>query len=140
MVHLDSRQRSARYLFWRRVLLSLTVFSLLYVGAVRPLQSLLIDKVIFPVASDFVLDYKDVQLAADVDEIDIINAMAEARPLYEDSAALQWLRLAGPGAILGSKELQAYQNTASLPACSGHPDAFGRVAYSRGTRMGDHCG
>lgn len=73
MVHLDSHQRSARYLFWRRVLLSLTVFSLLYVGAVRPLQSLLIDKVIFPVASDFVLDYKDVQLAADVDEIDIIT-------------------------------------------------------------------
>ena len=70
---MDSHQRSARYLFWRRVLLSLTVFSLLYVGAVRPLQSLLIDKVIFPVASDFVLDYKDVQLAADVDEIDIIT-------------------------------------------------------------------
>ena len=42
-------------------------------GVVRPLQSLLIDKVIFPVASDFVLDYKDVQLAADVDEIDIIT-------------------------------------------------------------------
>ena len=70
---MDSHQRSARYLFWRRVLLSLTVFSLLYVGAVRPLQSLLIDKVIFPVASDFVLDYKDVQLAADVDDIDIIT-------------------------------------------------------------------
>ena len=69
---MDSHQRSARYLFWRRVLLSLTVFSLLYVGAVRPLQSLLIDKVIFPVASDFVLNYKDVQLAADVDEIYII--------------------------------------------------------------------
>ena len=73
MVHLDSHQRSARYLFWRRVLLSLTVFSLLYIGAIRPLQSLLIDKVIFPIASDFVLNYKDVQLAADVDEIYIIT-------------------------------------------------------------------
>ena len=70
---MDSHQRSARYLFWQRVVLCLTVFSLLYIGAVRPLQSLLIDKVIFPVASDFVLDYKDVQLAAEVDEIDIIT-------------------------------------------------------------------
>ena len=70
---MDSHQRSARYLFWRRVLLSLTVFSLLYIGAIRPLQSLLIDKVIFPIASDFVLNYKDVQLAADVDEIYIIT-------------------------------------------------------------------
>jgi hypothetical protein len=73
MVYLDSHQRSARYLFWRRVLLSLTVFSLLYIGAIKPLQSLLIDKVIFPIASDFALNYNNVQLAADVDEIDLIT-------------------------------------------------------------------
>jgi len=73
MVHLDSHQRSARYLFWRRVLLSLTVFSLLYVGAFRPLQSLLIDKVIFPAVNEFALDYENVRLAPDVYEIDIIT-------------------------------------------------------------------
>ena len=66
--------------------------------------------------------------------------MAETRPLYEDSAALQWLHLVGSGAVLDSKESQAYQNPASLPACSGHLDALGRVAYSKGIQMGDHCG
>ena len=70
---MDSHQRSARYLFWRRVLLSLTVFSLLYIGAIRPLQSLLIDKVIFPAVSDFALDYENVRLATYVDEIDIVT-------------------------------------------------------------------
>ena len=70
---MDNHQRSANYLIWRRVLLSLTVFSLLYIGAVRPLQSLLLDKVIFPVVSEFALDYKDVRLVTDVDEIDLIT-------------------------------------------------------------------
>jgi len=70
---MDSHQRSANYLFWQRVVLCLTVFSLLYIGAVKPLQSLLIDKVIFPIASDFALDYENVRLAPYVDEIDIIT-------------------------------------------------------------------
>ena len=73
MVHLDSHKRSAEYFFWRRVLLSLTVFSVLYMGVVRPLQSLLIERVIFPVVNDFALDYDNVQLTTDVDEIDIIT-------------------------------------------------------------------
>ena len=73
MVHLDSHKRSAEYFFWRRVLLSLTVFSVLYIGVVRPLQSLLIERVIFPAVNDFALDYDNVQLTTDVDEIDIIT-------------------------------------------------------------------
>ena len=73
MVHLDSHKRSAEYFFWRRVLLSLTVFSVLYMGVVRPLQSLLIERVIFPAVNDFALDYDNVQLTTDVDEIDIIT-------------------------------------------------------------------
>ncbi len=73
MVHLDSHKRSAEYFFWRRVLLSLTVFSVLYMGVVRPLQSLLIERVIFPAVNDFALDYDNVLLTTDVDEIDIIT-------------------------------------------------------------------
>ena len=72
---MDNHQRSANYLIWRRVLLSLTVFSLLYIGAVRPLQSLLIDKIIFPAVSVFALDYEDVQLITNVDEISFVNCV-----------------------------------------------------------------
>ena len=94
---MDSHQRSRHYLFWRRVLLSLTVFSLLYVGAVRPLQSLLIDKVIFPAVSVFALDYEDVQLITNVDEIDLITKWPH--PDYQTQIELPfnghvWLALA----------------------------------------------
>jgi len=42
-------------------------------GVVRPLQSLLIERVIFPAVNDFALDYDNVLLTTDVDEIDIIT-------------------------------------------------------------------
>ena len=94
---MDSHQRSRHYLFWRRVLLSLTVFSLLYVGVIRPLQSLLIDKVIFPAVSVFALDYEDVQLVTNVDEIDLITKWPH--PDYQTQIELPfnghvWLALA----------------------------------------------
>ena len=94
---MDNHQRSANYLIWRRVLLSLTVFSLLYIGAVRPLQSLLIDKIIFPAVSVFALDYEDVQLITNVDEIDLITKWPH--PDYQTQIELPfnghvWLALA----------------------------------------------
>ena len=70
---MDSHWRSGHYLFWRRALLGLTAFSLLYFGVVRPLQSLLIDKIIFPAVSVFALDYEDVELITNVDEIGLIT-------------------------------------------------------------------
>ena len=94
---MDSHQRSGRYLFWRRVFLSLTVFSLLYLVVVRPLQSLLIDKIIFPAVSIFALDYEDVQLVTNVDEIDLITKWPH--PDYQTQIELPfnghvWLALA----------------------------------------------
>lgn len=70
---MDSHQRSRHTLFWRRVFLGLTVFSLLYIGAVRPLQSLLIEKVIYPAVNDFALNFENIRLEKDVDEIDIVT-------------------------------------------------------------------
>ena len=46
---MDSHQRSGHYLFWRRALLSLTGFSLLYFGVVRPLRGVLSTHVVYPV-------------------------------------------------------------------------------------------
>ena len=66
---MDSHKRSAEYFFWRRVLLSLTVFSVLYMGVVRPLQSLIVDQIIFPKVSEVDLEYENVHIGKGVDEI-----------------------------------------------------------------------
>ena len=42
---MDNHQRSGHYLFWRRVVLCLTVFSLLYIGVIRQIEFL---HIIFP--------------------------------------------------------------------------------------------
>ena len=46
---MDSHQRSANHLFWRRFFFSVTVFSALYIGAVRPLRVYLNTQVVYPV-------------------------------------------------------------------------------------------
>ena len=46
---MDSHQRSANHLFWRRFFFSVTVFSALYIGAVRPLRVYLNTHVVYPV-------------------------------------------------------------------------------------------
>ena len=46
---MDSHQRSANHIFWRRFFFSVTVFSALYIGAVRPLRVYLNTQVVYPV-------------------------------------------------------------------------------------------
>ena len=46
---MDSHQRSANHLFWRRFFFSVTVFSALYIGAVRPFRVYLNTQVVYPV-------------------------------------------------------------------------------------------
>ena len=46
---MDSHQRSANHLFWRRFFFSVTVFFALYIGAVRPLRVYLNTQVVYPV-------------------------------------------------------------------------------------------
>ena len=46
---MDSHQRSENHLFWRRFFFSVTVFSALYIGAVRPLRVYLNTQVVYPV-------------------------------------------------------------------------------------------
>ncbi len=135
---MDSYQRSENYLIWRRVLLSLTVFSLLYLVAVRPLQSLLIDKIIFPAVSVFALDYEDVQLITNVDEIGLITKWPH--PDYETQIELPfnghvWLALALFWIAKSRKLIRIlllYQLILIvLMPLAGWP-------YSRGIRLDDH--
>ena len=46
---MDSHQRSENHLFWRRFFFSVTAFSALYIGAVRPLRVYLNTQVVYPV-------------------------------------------------------------------------------------------
>ena len=46
---MDSHQRSENHLFWRRFFFSVTTFSVLYIGAVRPLRVYLNTQVVYPV-------------------------------------------------------------------------------------------
>ncbi len=46
---MDSHQRSENHLFWRRFFFSVTTFSALYIGAVRPLRVYLNTQVVYPV-------------------------------------------------------------------------------------------
>ena len=46
---MDNYQRSANHLFWRRFFFSVTTFSALYIGAVRPLRVYLNTQVVYPV-------------------------------------------------------------------------------------------
>ena len=46
---MDSHQRSENHLFWRRFFFSVTAFSTLYIGGVRPLRVYLNTQVVYPV-------------------------------------------------------------------------------------------
>ena len=97
MVHLDSHKRSAEYFFWRRVLLSLTVFSVLYMGVVRPLQSLIVDQIIFPKVSEVDLEYENVHIGKGVDVIYLTTQWPKPDHLTKIELPLNgyvWLALA----------------------------------------------
>ena len=48
MVSLDRKQRSAVFSFWRRVFLCLSIFGIVYLGAIRPLRTLVSTQVLNP--------------------------------------------------------------------------------------------
>ena len=57
---MDSHWRSGHYLFWRRSLLGLTAFSLLYFGVVRPLRGVLSTNVVYPVLTSLAEERVDI--------------------------------------------------------------------------------
>ena len=57
---MDSHWRSGHYLFWRRALLGLTAFSLLYFGVVRPLRGVLSTNVVYPVLTSLAEERVDI--------------------------------------------------------------------------------
>ena len=72
MVSMDRKQRSAVFSFWRRVFLCLTTFSIVYIGAIRPIRVWSSTQVLNPLFS-CILDNKEAVIQVSTRTIQIKN-------------------------------------------------------------------
>ena len=73
MVLLDDHQPTTKFLFWKRVVLGIILFFLIYYGVIKPLQSTLIDKIIYPPLAGYIQNYPDFYLIIIEDEMRLKN-------------------------------------------------------------------
>ena len=73
MVLLDDYQPTTKFLFWKRVVLGIILFFLIYYGVIKPLQSTLIDKIIYPPLAGYIQNYPDFYLIIIEDEMRLIT-------------------------------------------------------------------
>ena len=73
MVLLDDHQPTTNFLFWKRAALSIILFILIYFGGIKPLQSILIDKIIYPPLAGYIQNYPDFYLIIIEDEMRLKN-------------------------------------------------------------------
>ena len=72
MVLLDDYQPTTKFLFWKRVVLGIILFFLIYYGVIKPLQSTLIDKIIYPPLAGYIQNYPNYYLITIEDEMRLI--------------------------------------------------------------------
>ena len=73
MVLLDNHQPATKFIFWKRASLSIILFFLIYFGGIKPLQSTLIDKIIYPHLAGYIQNYPDFYLIIIEDEMRLKN-------------------------------------------------------------------
>ena len=73
MVLLDNHQPATKFIFWKRVVLSIILFILIYFGGIKPLQSILIDKIIYPPLIGYIQNYPNYYLITIEDEMRLIT-------------------------------------------------------------------
>jgi hypothetical protein len=73
MVLLDDHQPTTKFLFWKRAALSIILFILIYFGGIKPLQSILIDKIIYPPLIGYIQNYPNFYLIIIEDEMRLIS-------------------------------------------------------------------
>ena len=73
MVLLDDYQPTTKFVFWKRVVLGIILFFLIYYGVIKPLQSTLIDKIIYPPLAGYIQNYPDFYLIIIEDEMRLKN-------------------------------------------------------------------
>ena len=73
MVLLDNHQPTTKFLFWKRADPSIILCILIYFGGIKPLQSILIDKIIYPPLAGYIQNYPDFYLIIIEDEMRLKN-------------------------------------------------------------------
>ena len=73
MVLLDDHQPTTKFLFWKRAALSIILFILIYFGGIKPLQSIFIDKIVYPPLTGYIQNYPNYYLITIEDEIRLIT-------------------------------------------------------------------
>lgn len=74
---MDTADRSHRYLFWRKIFISLIAIGLVYILIIRPIQSILIQHLIFPFFNLFIKPESAISAGAGVDEFFIYSLKNE---------------------------------------------------------------
>ena len=73
MVLLDNHQPATKFIFWQRFVIVLILFFLFYYGGIKPLQSILIDKIIYPPLVTSIQQYPNFDLTIIEDEMRLKN-------------------------------------------------------------------
>ena len=73
MVLLDDHQPTTKFLFWKRAAVSIILFILIYFGGIKPLQSILIDKIIYHPLVTYIQQYPHFDLTIIEDEMRLKN-------------------------------------------------------------------
>ena len=73
MVLLDDHQPTTKFLFGKRAALSIILFILIYFGGVKPLQYILIDKILYPPLATYIQQDSPFYLTIIEDEIRLHN-------------------------------------------------------------------
>ena len=74
---MDYRKRSKRYLFWRQLIISLTVVGLAYILFIRPVQSFAVQEFIRPAFDSFIKPDSDIVTKPAETEFFLITAVQE---------------------------------------------------------------
>ncbi len=76
---MDYRERSYRYLFWRKLFISLTAIGLVYILFIRPIQSFVVREFILPAFDSFITPESEIVSSPGVDEF-FLKSITNAFP------------------------------------------------------------
>ena len=76
---MDYRERSYRYLFWRKLFISLTAIGLVYILFIRPIQSFVVREFILPAFDSFITPESEIVSSPGVDEF-FLSSLSDSFP------------------------------------------------------------
>ncbi|MDP7565028.1 MAG: hypothetical protein QF794_02775 [Candidatus Marinimicrobia bacterium] len=76
---MDYRERSYRYLFWRKLFISLIAIGLVYILFIRPVQSFVVREFILPAFDSFITPESEIVSSPGVDEF-FLSSLSDSFP------------------------------------------------------------